>query len=1120
MANNTISLRSLLEKEKLNGINFLDWFRNLRIVLKQERKEYVIEEVVPNDPGPNASRADKDKFKKHMDDMVDVGCLMLATMTPELQKQHENMVAYEMIQNLKEIYEGQARQERYETSKALFQCKMSEGSPVGAHVIKMMGYIQTLEKLGFALNDELAVDVVLQSLPDSFNQFVLNFNMNEINKTLPQLLGMLRTAESNMKKGGSKSVLMVREAKRKGKKVAKSKGNGKTKPKGKEALKPKGGVNKDGKCFHCGKTGHWKRNCPIYLEDVKKVKAVGASVSGIYVIDVHVSTSSSWVLDTGCGSHICTSVQGLHTRRNLAKGDVDLRVGNGARVAALAARGGYQYFITFTDDFSRYGYIYLMRHKSEALERFKEFKNEVQNQHGKSIKALRSDRGGEYLSQDFDELLKECGIVSQLTPPGTPQWNGVSERRNQTLLDMVRSMMSHTDLPTSFWGYALETAAFTLNRVPSKSVQKTPHEMWTGRRPNMSFMKISGCKAYVKHQMSTKLEPKSEKCTFVGYPKETKGYYFYNENKVFVARTGVFIEKEFLTNSGNGRNIELKEVQQQQVIEPEVEGISQAVEENPTDLETQPLRRSTRERHEPERYGFLVTTHGDVILVDQDEPKTYQEAVASPDSEKWLEAMRSEMDSMSENKVWTLVEPPEGIKPIGCKWVFKKKTDMDDNVQTYKGRLVAKGFRQIHGVDYDETFSPVAMFKSIRILLAVAAFHDYEIWQMDVKTAFLNGKLEEDVYMTQPEGFVTPENAGKVCKLQRSIYGLKQASRSWNLRFNEAIQEFGFIRNEDEPCVYKKFSGSIVSFLILYVDDILIIGNDIPTLQSIKTWLSSCFSMKDLGEASYILGVKIYRDTSRRLLGLSQSTYIDKVLKRFSMEKSKRGFLPIRHGISLSKEMCPSTPQERERMSQIPYASAIGSIMYAMICTRPDLSYALSMTSRYQANPGEGEEELRIKGYTDASFQTDKDDSRSQSSFVFCLNGGAVSWKSSKQDTVADSTTEAEYIAASEAAKEAVWIKKFIIGLGVIPSILDAVDLYCDNNGAIAQAKEPRSHQRSKHILRRFHLIREIIDRGDVEICKVHKDENIADPLTKPLAQQKHDRHTESLSIKYVSDWS
>ncbi|KAK8600677.1 hypothetical protein V6N12_050530 [Hibiscus sabdariffa] len=313
MANNSISLRSLLEKEKLNGINFLDWFRNLRIVLKQERKEYVIEEPVPDEPAANAPRADKDKFKKHMDDMVDVGCLMLATMNSELQKQHENMVAYEMIQNLKEIYEGQARQERYETFKALFQCKMTEGTPVGAHVIKMMGYIQTLEKLGFSLKDELATDLILQSLQDSFKPFVLNFNMNEINKTLPQLLGMLRTAE-----------------------VAKSKGNGKTKAKGKNALKPKEGISKDGKCFHCEKSGHSKRNCPVYLEEVKKAKAVGASVLGIYVIDVNLSTFSSWVLGTGCGSHICTSVQGLQMRRNLAKGDVNVRVGNEARVAALA----------------------------------------------------------------------------------------------------------------------------------------------------------------------------------------------------------------------------------------------------------------------------------------------------------------------------------------------------------------------------------------------------------------------------------------------------------------------------------------------------------------------------------------------------------------------------------------------------------------------------------------------------------------------------------------------------------------------------------------------------------------------------------------------------------------
>ena len=350
---------------------------------------------------------------------------------------------------------------------------------------------------------------------------------------------------------------------------------------------------------------------------------------------------------------------------------------------------------------------------------------------------------------------------------------------------------------------------------------------------------------------------------------------------------------------------------------------------------------------------------------------------------------------------------------------------------------------------------------------------------MDVKIVFLNGNLLEDVYMTQPEGFVQPKNSGKVCKLQRSIYGLKQASWSWNLRFDESVKGFGFIKNEDEPCVYKKISGSAIVFLVLYVDDILLIGNDIPTLQNVNSWLGKCFSMKDLGEAAYILGIKIYRDRSKRLIGLSESAYIDKVLKRFSMQDSKRGYFPMSHGITLSKSQCLNTKDEREWMSKIPYASAIGSIMYSMLCTRPDVSYALSITSRSQSDPGEShwtavknilkylrrskdmflvygglEDDLVVNGYTDASFQSEKDDFRSQSGYVFCLNGGAVSWKSSKQSTVVDSTTEVEYIAASDAAKEAVWIKKFNTNLEVVHSITNLVDVYYDNNGAIAQAKK------------------------------------------------------------------
>ncbi|KAJ9558748.1 hypothetical protein OSB04_013362 [Centaurea solstitialis] len=553
------------------------------------------------------------------------------------------------------------------------------------------------------------------------------------------------------------------------------------------------------------------------------------------------------------------------------------------------ARGGYRYFITFTNDFSRYGYVYLMRHKSETFEKFKEYQNEVQNLLDKRIKFLRSDRGGEYLSDEFDNHLMECGIVSQLTPPYTPQMNGVSERRNRTLLDMVRTMMCHSSLPVSFWGHALETAAHILNRAPTKSVEKTPYELWKGKKPNISFLKFWGCEVYVKRPTSEKLKPKSDKCFFVGYPKTTVGYYFYNpeENKVFVSRNGKFLEEKFLSLENTRKDVDLQVVDEENTaptVEPKIQHSNVEPQSEPIEeVQTQGLRRSSRVRQEPDRYlGFLVSQDSG----DLNEPTSYGEAVSGNESEQWQEAMKAEMQSMYDNQVWELTDLPQHCRAVGRKWVFKKKTDMDGNVHTFKARLVAKGFTQTHGIDYDETFSPVAMLKSIRILMAISAYFNYEIWQMDVKTAFLNGKLTEDVYMEQPEGFEDPKNPNKVCKLLKSIYGLKQASRSWNLHFDERIKEFGFTKSEFEPCVYTKFSGSIVTFLVLYVDDILLIGNNVPTLQSVKSWLSKCFQMKDLGEAAYILGIKIYRNRSKRLIGLSQSMYIDKILKKFRMDES------------------------------------------------------------------------------------------------------------------------------------------------------------------------------------------------------------------------------------------
>ncbi|KAJ9547728.1 hypothetical protein OSB04_020271 [Centaurea solstitialis] len=299
--------------------------------------------------------------------------------------------------------------------------------------------------------------------------------------------------------------------------------------------------------------------------------------------------------------------------------------------------------------------------------------------------------------------------------------------------------------------------------------------------------------------------------------------------------------------------------------------------------------------------------------------------------------------------------------------------------------------------------------------------------------------------------------------------------------------------------------------------------------------------MKDLGEAAYILGIKIYRNRSKRLIGLSQSTYIDKIMKKFRMDESKKGFIPMQHGIVLSKTQCPVSSQDQDKMKSIPYASAIGSIMYAMLCTRPDVAYSVSVTSRYQQNPGEPHwvavknilkylrkqkicswslEVLRMKLVSSdiltlVSRPTEMISDHSQGTF-FTLNGGAISWKSSKQDTIADSTTEAEYIAASDAAKEAVWLRNFLSDLRVVASVSRPIDIFCDNSGAVAQAKKPREHHKSRHVLRKYHLIREIIGRGDVRICKIPTEDNVADPLTNPLARVKHEAHANSIGMQYL----
>ncbi|GJV40751.1 retrotransposon protein, putative, ty1-copia subclass [Tanacetum coccineum] len=318
--------------------------------------------------------------------------------------------------------------------------------------------------------------------------------------------------------------------------------------------------------------------------------------------------------------------------------------------------------------------------------------------------------------------------------------------------------------------------------------------------------------------------------------------------------------------------------------------------------------------------------------------------------------------------------------------------------------------------------------------------------------------------MEQPEGFVNPKYPNRVCKLKRSIYGLKQASRQWNKHFDDEIKKFGFTQNRDEPCVYLKASGSNVTFLILYVDDILIMGHNIPMLQDVKSYLGKCFAMKDLGEAAYILGIQIYRDRSRWLIGLCQSAYIEKILKRFHMENSKRGSIPMQDKLRLSKSQGASTPAELKRMKSVSYASAVSSIMYAVRCTRPDVAFAQNITSRFQQNPG------------DLPLDYVKD--------ILKYRVWRITEECQAKSFSSTSTAKAEYIVAFDASKEAVWVRKFISRLGVVPTIEKPINMYCDNTNESGITKGVR------HFHAKVHYLRKVIEMvGDKKLRKIHTDD-------------------------------
>ena len=515
------------------------------------------------------------------------------------------------------------------------------------------------------------------------------------------------------------------------------------------------------------------------------------------------------------------------------------------------------------------------------------------------------------------------------------------------------------------------------------------------------------------------------------------------------------------------------------------------------------------------------------MVVDEvtgEEPESYKQAMNSTNKIKWLSAMEEEMASLKDNNTWVLVQRPTGRRLVGCKWIFKLKEGVTGSKTVrYKARLVAKGFTQNEGIDFNEVFSPVVKHSSIRVLLAITAYFDLELDQMDVKTAFLHGNLEEEILMAQPEGFIEEGTEDMVCLLKKSLYGLKQSPRQWYLKFDEFMLNHNFSRSEYDNCVYfrKLNSGDQIS-LLLYVDDMLIACKHRAEVEKLKTELMAVFEMKDLGPAAKILGMQIKRDRQAKTLFLTQSGYLKRVVSRFGMVNSKLVTTPVAAHFKLSKQQEPEEEADIDHMRRIPYSSAVGSIMYAMVCTRPDVAYGIGLVSRFMGNPGKehweavkwllrylkGTEEYgvmfgqvsgassQVVGYVDSDFAGDLDRRRSVTGLVFTLCGGAVSWKSTLQSVVALSTTEAEYIALTEAVKEALWLKGLVTELGLEQ---ESVTVNCDSSSAIQLSKNPKYHERTKHVDVRMHFIREEIRNGVINVIKIPTEVNPADMLTKPL---------------------
>lgn len=562
-------------------------------------------------------------------------------------------------------------------------------------------------------------------------------------------------------------------------------------------------------------------------------------------------------------------------------------------------------------------WVYFLKTKDETLEAFKNLCALVERGPERRVRTFRTDRGGEFGSNEFDKYCEKAGITRHYTAPYTPQQNGVVERRNRTVVEMAMSCLKEMKLPSLLWGEAVRHAVYLLNRLPTRALSGiTPYEAWSDKKPHIGHIRVFGCIAYMKipSQKTTKLDDRSRPVVNLGKEPGTKAYRLYDpiNNKVCVSQDVIFEENKSwsweLTDASEGGMFTIEGITDTEAREYRSDvnetGSNRSAESPSSKTPAQKLNpENYNDSKEPKQIRRLSEIYDEteemqleeeLFLMGIEEPVNFTQAVKD---KNWKVAMEKEMQSIEENQTWRLSELAPGKKVIALKWIFKLKKDAEGRVIKYKARLVAKGYVQECGIDFDEVFAPMTRLETVHLLLALAAKSEWEVHHLDVKTAFLNGEIREDVYVAQPEGFVKEGKEDMVYKLLKALYGLRQAPRAWYEKLNSCLENLGFKKCPSEHAVYTCKSGEDKLIVAVYVDDLLVTGNSVDMIERFKKQMNQWFEMTDMGKLSYYLGIEV--DQNKGYIELKQTGYAKKIIKKAGL----KGCNPTKYPMDLKEQI-------------------------------------------------------------------------------------------------------------------------------------------------------------------------------------------------------------------------